>query len=531
MHSTVLKGLALVFALVIAAILAAIVGLNDSHPGYELNLHIEPSMEQSTRPNHPFQAGFSAVDITPKVPDRWFDANDDAKYIAADGDSYDDVNGNGQFDAVWIAGFSNKRAANGVHDAIWARAAVFDDGQARIAIVSLDVVGLLHEEVLDIRQSLPSALGVDYLLITSTHTHEGPDTIGIWGESIFQSGVNEAYQRRVRSGVIEAVNNAVEAMRPASLHVSQDLEGAEGLVADSRQPEVFDLGLRTIRAVNNADQSTLGTLVVWANHPETVWSGNLLISSDFPHYVRRTVEQGIHNDQLVIDGVGGVAIYINGAIGGLMTTAPRHGIRHPFSEEIMHAPTFAKAEAQGISLGMLALRSMQNATSVEQPQISVRAKTVYLPLDNTKLTLAAVFGLVRKDFTGWNETRTEVAAIDIGPISIVAIPGEIYPELVNGGIVAPAGQDYDTAPLEIPPIREMMAGQFKFIFGLANDEIGYIIPKSEWDVKAPFLYHAKKSPYGETNSFGSDTALILHKALKELLQESETLSRQYDERQ
>jgi hypothetical protein len=57
-------------------------------------------------------------------------------------------------------------------------------------------------------------------------------------------------------------------------------------------------------------------------------------------------------------------------------------------------------------------------------------------------------------------------------------------------------------PAEIPPVREMMPGEFKFVLGLANDEIGYIIPKSQWDVKAPFAYGREKAQYGEENSPG-----------------------------
>ena len=30
------------------------------------------------------------------------------------------------------------------------------------------------------------------------------------------------------------------------------------------------------------------------------------------------------------------------------------------------------------------------------------------------------------------------------------------------------------------------------LIGLANDEIGYIIPKRQWDVKKPFCYGRKK---------------------------------------
>ncbi|HVY68866.1 MAG TPA: hypothetical protein VHH73_03010, partial [Verrucomicrobiae bacterium] len=70
-------------------------------------------------------------------------------------------------------------------------------------------------------------------------------------------------------------------------------------------------------------------------------------------------------------------------------------------------------------------------------------------------------------------------------------------------------------PVEVPPLRQLMPGKVKFLFGLANDEIGYIIPKSEWDRQPPFIYGAEKPVYGEINSVGPETARLIHAALKE----------------
>ena len=114
--------------------------------------------------------------------------------------------------------------------------------------------------------------------------------------------------------------------------------------------------------------------------------------------------------------------------------------------------------------------------------------------------------------------KTEIASIQVGPISIITIPGEIYPEIVNGGVVSPIGQDYNIDPIEIPPLRSMMKGEYKFVFGLANDEIGYIIPKSEWDEVPPYLYNHHKSPYGEINSLGPEAGPIIHRSIREILE-------------
>jgi len=62
-----------------------------------------------------------------------------------------------------------------------------------------------------------------------------------------------------------------------------------------------------------------------------------------------------------------------------------------------------------------------------------------------------------------------------------------------------------------------MPGKYKFVLGMSNDMIGYIIPKSEWDETDPFLYNQSSSPYGEINSLGPDTAPVLHGELTKMI--------------
>jgi len=55
------------------------------------------------------------------------------------------------------------------------------------------------------------------------------------------------------------------------------------------------------------------------------------------------------------------------------------------------------------------------------------------------------------------------------------------------------------------------------IIGLGNDELGYILPKRQWDEKPPFCYGLKKAPYGEVNSLGPDTAPIICETFRKLV--------------
>ena len=488
--------------------------LRDRHPGYEVDLNLKGASIPGT-----LKVGFAALPITPEIVDTWNDINGDAKFREKEGDTYNDLNNNGKFDAIWIAGFSNQRAANGVHDDVWARVVVFDDGQTRLALVSLDAIGFRHDDVVDIRKQIPADANIDYAIISSTHTHESNDLIGIWGQSPLKSGVNQDNMQYIKSQVVEAISQAAGNLRPANLQISQDMTGASDLVMDTRDPIVMDPGLRMIQAIDAETDATLGTLVAWANHPETLWSDNLYISSDFPHYLRESIEKGVYNgDTLVQPGVGGIAVYINGAIGGLMTTRASMPLDDPFLDTTYTEASFDKAKAQGARLAMLALNAMENPdTVVQHANLSVRAKTIDLPLDNKMFRLASMLGVLDFGMTGWFKTRSEIAAFTLGPVSFLSVPGEIYPELINGGVEAPEGQDYETDPIENPPLRELMPGTYKFVIGLSNDEIGYILPKSQWDEKAPYTYSRNDAPYGEENSLGPETAPLLYDEFKKIL--------------
>src|SRR5262249_10183391 len=157
-----------------------------------------------------FRAGFGSADITPDAPDTWVDVDGDGRFTSKD--RWEDRDGNGKFDAVWMAGFQHTRAAAGVHERLQSVAAVFDDGSARVGIVTADVVGLSHSFVESVRAAHQKRLGLDYLVVHSTHNHQGPDTQGIWGSGFLSSGVDPAYMNKLRERMGEALEAAANGL-------------------------------------------------------------------------------------------------------------------------------------------------------------------------------------------------------------------------------------------------------------------------------------------------------------------------------
>lgn len=506
------------FLLVLAIILVSytLYQFRDRHNGYSVDLQINSELPVNVK------AGFSKVDITPTDFDTWIDHNGDARFSEIEGDVYQDLNGNGKFDPIYLAGFHQNRPASGVNDPLWARTMVLDDGNSRLAICVIDMIGFGHDEVVSVRKRLKDSLDIDYLIISSTHVHSSPDLMGMWGVNEYSNGVNTDYLEFVMNGILESVEKATNSLEYAYFRFAQEDDAALPLVGDTRDPQIFDAAIRVMQVVGSESGRTLGTILNWGNHPETLWSGNTLISSDFPHYFREYVENGIiANDSLRIEGLGGVSIFLNGALGGLMTTHPSVPIVDPFTGGIFQEEDNDKIDAQGKALAKIVLEKLAGDAVMElnASNINIRAKSLELSLDNKLFKLAAWIGIFKRGFTSWGKIRSEVAVWSLGPASFVHVPGELYPEILNGGIESPAGADFGIDPVEIPAIRSKMPGQFRFFNGMANDMIGYIIPKSQWDEKPPFTYGRESRPYGEINSLGPETAPVLHKLVLELLED------------
>ncbi|MEM9141895.1 MAG: hypothetical protein AAGA86_02835 [Bacteroidota bacterium] len=513
------KGLGLFILLAILVVICILMyNWRDRHPDYAIDVKIENNTPS------PIRAGFAKKPITPTIIDTWNDADGNNKYDPDMGDTYNDNNGNGEFDAFWIAGMSNAKPAQGVHDDVWSRVMVLDDGQSRIALISMDAIGFLNGDVIDIRNRIPEELGIDYTLLSATHTHESNDLVGIWGEGIFSSGVHPEMMEYVKNQTVEAVVEAAKNLRPARLVFAEDLSGKDSiLMKDTRKPIVKAPGIHLMQVLDAENENTLGTLINWSNHPETLWNQNLLISSDFPHYVREAVEKGVYQGaKKRVDGLGGIALYFNGVIGGLMAPHPSISIADPFTGEAYSEPSFEKTKALGDQIALMSLEALRTqGDTVNQSSISVRAKTVFPDLDNTTFKIASGIGLIKLGMPEYFKVRTEVGAIRIGPALFLSIPGEIYPEIIYGGVEAPEGREFNIQPLEVPPIQDVIRDKYKFYIGLSNDEIGYIIPKSEWDTGKPYLYNDAGDTYGEENSLGPETGPFIYNALVEMIQDLE----------
>ena len=409
---------------------------------------------------------------------------------------------------VYMAGFGNNRAATKVHDDLYARCVALSAGGRPLVICGVDLIGLFFDDVRKIRAKVE---GAD-VIVASTHVHEGPDTMGQWGASQGQSGINETYMTLVVERTAEAAREAVRTMQAARLRLAKTKPAElDTYIDDDRPPVLHDPEIVVLRA-EASDGAPIATLLNWANHPETLGSKNTLITADYPAHLYLELERLL----------GGTAVFVNGAIGGMQS--PLGSTVKDAQGRVLADATFEKAEFIGKRVAVLAAEALKGAPVTNVNSLVFREKTIEIPMTNPGFQMAAKAGIFRgrKEPTASGATVSPVGYVRLArgndpQLEIALVPGELYPELSVGGIEKLPGSDYPDAPLETP-LKQQMKAPFRMLFGLANDEIGYIIPRVEWDEKAPYLANAQKKWYGEVNSVGPDAAPLIVKAFQDLIQ-------------
>jgi hypothetical protein len=439
---------------------------------------------------------------------------------------------------VYLAGFGNNRLATGVHDDLFARCLALSAGEKTLVLCAADLIGLFNDDVLKIRGLVKArAPQVTHVIVASTHDHAGPDTMGLWGATHFESGIDEKYLDWLDERIAACAVESVGALEDAQLTLARDDHPLLALLQDdSRPPYVKDPHLFAMRLVS-AGGKPIATLVNWTDHPETLGGKNTQITADYPHWMYRRVEEHL----------GGTALFFNGSVGGLISTlGDQVALQDPETGQIAKDHTWRKAELFGNLIGELAVRALASGEPAAVDSLVIRKAAIFVPLENDRFRIANANGIFKgrkplftegkldasvseKEFPGsgvlkystGKEMQTEVDYVRLlaqgrAVAEIATIPGEAYPELTNGGITRYPGADFPDAPFE-PTLRDHMISRYKFVFGLGNDEIGYIIPKAEWDNKPPWLKNAAERWYGEINSTGPEAAGVVMKALVGLI--------------
>ncbi len=442
-----------------------------------------------------------------------------------------------KYDGVYLAGFGNDRLATGKHDDLWARALVLEYGAKRIAIVSLDLLGYYSNANYygagEVRKLLDPKLGIQEVLITSTHNHEGPDTVGVWGVDRLHDGKYPRYLHFVDREIAKAITQAAQSAQPARMRLGRtDPRLSPSLVdmqtrTDGRPPKFFDEALGVMQFVGVADKSkgkTIATVVNWNTHPESMEDENTILTSDFPHAVRQSLEKKY----------GGTAIYISGDLGAVEIVGDDgQGNRTRFGgrdfpivkDDKAKTITFERTEAIGREIAKAADNALDRAQWSRVTGIEVKKAPLQVAMDNEGYLLLMQKGVLNAlplPKQGEPPTvSTWVYAITVGDAQLLTTPGELFPEVLYG-VARYRRSDCPAADTQRPPepaVRERMTKKYRFILGLSPDEMGYIVPGYDFlrptldaergglkETPDPCKANGVPDHYHETNSASSQMA-------------------------
>ena len=357
-----------------------------------------------------------------------------------------DPSSKGKYDGIYLAGFGDKRLAASKHDDLWARAVVLEYGRTRIAVVAIDLIGYYSEGgyygVNHVRKLIDPKLGVQEVLVASTHNHEGPDTIGAWGDGPLKDGKYPKYLKFVDRQIAKSVAVAAGKLQPARFKLgatdpakSPSIAGMQTRTG-GRPPDFFDQELRVMQFVAQ-NNKTIATIVNWNTHPESMENKNTALTSDFPHAVREGVEKKY----------GGVALYISGAIGAveiISDTNAKSSDRFRFDgrdfpldpKSNRPAFTFERTEAIGRDVAKAAIEAVERGVWSKSTAMEVKKADLNCQMDNQGYLFLAkqgVFDTIQVPADGAAaQFKTWIYAITLGDAQIVTTPGELFPEVFYG---------------------------------------------------------------------------------------------------
>ncbi len=330
-----------------------------------------------------------------------------------------------------------------------ARAVVFKRGETAVAVVSLDLLGFPSVLANRIRKMVERIPG-ENILVASTHTHSGPDCYAFPDGKGGHTG-DLKYMDWVCQKGAQAINSALDTLKPASLKIATG--EANGKIAyNYYAPDLYDRRMNVIQAIGSDDKPIV-TLVNYAIHPEVLGSGVGILSPDLVGPLCDTIEAAS----------GGKAIFVNGAVGGMITADNRDLDRPKDSQRgYWHDDrTWEECLRIGKTMADEALRIVQDAPRQTQPALACYASDMTVPVESKELWAVVLYSPLKYPHNDDQSITTRVNLVQLGDTQILTIPGEALP---NIGFY----------------LKRKMNGKHNMLFGLTNDAFGYILTKVDF---------------------------------------------------
>ncbi|MEI6578216.1 MAG: hypothetical protein WCN92_01985 [Eubacteriales bacterium] len=428
----------------------------------------------------------------------------------------DDVLTSPYFTAGYFNNYQGKNPVTKVLDDQCFRAVCINDGTGKgtAVFVSLDGFAITNLNVRKLRDRLAdfiTANNIVSLNVTTSHSHYMIDTSGLGvsllpfiGENIKAdllgttdqlSSTNVKFMEGLFSKGAQAIKDAFNSMKPGTLYYTATDIGE--MINDKQTPIVFDHNANTIRFVPDSKSANEIWLVNAGIHPVSYDRNSTEVSAEFPYAIVKYAKELAGAD---------VAFY--------------QGAQEEISkgESPAGATDFDRIQAYGKKIVERIMTTKPVTEFAIEPYLNVTHAEIFLPIENPILMAAAKLNVINStcvNTTGRFEDAllvTELGYVELGSkLAIALVPGEMAPEIAWGGAKTAAdswnGTDWNYQSMQTLAGKTLAGTDRKLIvFGLTNDEIGYIIPDNDvgttladtlGGLLGPDSYGPKNSHYAE----------------------------------
>jgi neutral ceramidase len=299
--------------------------------------------------------------------------------------------------ALPMSGYgSRQQGFEKIHDHIYVRAIVLDNGISRAAIVSWELIGVPDTSWARVSQRLAGEAGIpaENLLLAAVHNHGAPSLRNAYGEASPQAS---AYTEKVESAAVEAVRQAQAKLQPARVGIGT----GRAYLNINRRERMPNSGWwwlgknpegpsdRTVSVIRFETLSgkPLAFLINYAVHAVIMGPQNLQITGDLPGATSRFIEQHYRGStskevarprsdagyylqprpEEAVGDDGVVALWTSGAAGDQNPVALARG------------SDFTLVEALGQMLGEEAIRVAGSIKTVPEARIRSAQRVITCP--------------------------------------------------------------------------------------------------------------------------------------------------------
>ncbi len=402
------------------------------------------------------------------------------------------------------------------------RVIAMNDGSGRGTVVFavIDAYGLANNDVREIRKRIDNYAKENNIVsvnVAVLHQHSAVDTFGmngdilkavfinpfcnlingIFGSEILElhNGKNDGFQNNLFDVTVDTIETAVAQMKTGKLYYGT-VDVSEYL-RDKRPPYALQSTLNRFRFVPDDESAK----EIWFSTSEIHCVGNGVqgtqITADYPYYMEEYINE---NEDA----------YFMLLLGAELATGQRH---EPFENE-----DYQGKEGYMI-LGERLGEKLASITEEDEreiaPLLNIAHQEVMFEIENQIMYLAAKAGLFENQAVITEEgvkVVSEIGYMEIGTdLAVALVPGELEASIAfGGGLTAEdawRGEDW-----QYDSIQAMAGDRELLVFGLCNDQVGYIVPTNDY---MPMLWEDSKSI--EFVSLGSQTAITYIEALASLI--------------